>query len=63
MNSFQKRSKSEEGFKSKSRKKFIHSLNKYVLNAYYVPDTILGARNPVSDKPDRTPALIKLMHK
>ena len=46
----------EEGFESRSSKKF----NKYVLDAYDMPDTVLGTRIWVLDKPDKAPAFIKL---
>lgn len=38
---------------------FIHSTNRYFLNAYYVPVTALGAGNPVVSEQNKAPQLVE----
>ena len=38
----------------------IHSFNKYLLNTYYMPSTILGTRALAGNTTDKIPVLMKL---
>lgn len=40
---------------------FIHSTNKYLLNTYNVPGSVVGSGNRATNNTGKTPALTKLV--